>query len=355
MSTLLAVSGSVSAKLAPKLIAAIGGDIRTIATENAAKIMDVPDISCVCPTFDAELREYRATGKVWHIDYALDADKLVIAPADYNLIGKIANGIADDFVTSTIAAFIGTGKPIFIADAMNTNMFINPIYQENRTKLDALPQVRFIQPTVKKLACGTIGIGGLADVWTIAKIVNGHRWAFPIHPQDMAYNRPHSYLPRYGEPGYFGAVRKYDIHEGVDIYCRLGASVYAVEDGEVVDSYQYTGEAAGCGWWKDTWCVKVKGQAGVVTYGELLMPGKHCFGTYPAVGTRIKAGDWVGAVGQVLDPSKRRRDIRNHNTSMLHLELRTESCHIDGWKLGDDRDSRLLDPMPYLLSKDLIH
>ena len=121
--------------------------------------------------------------------------------------------------------------------------------------------------------------------------------------------------------------------------------MHAVEDGEIVDSYQFTGANANCGWWKDTWCVKVKGKSGVVTYGELMIPTKVF---YPEVGEKVKAGDFIGVVGQVLPDEKRRSDIRNHNVAMLHIELRTENCRLDGWKLGSERDKRLLDPTLYL-------
>lgn len=303
-----------------------------------------------------------------------DNDVCVVCPADFNIVGKMAMGIADDVPSSTLAAWLGSGKPIYIAEAMNTMMYQNPVHLANVERLNQISTVRFIKPTVKKLACGSYGIGGLADVNAIADIVEGHDWIQPIKSKDLIGSRPYTgndnytvkppksvmsfseYLPTFSEPGAFGALRKHDRHEGVDIYCVEGASVFAVEDGEVVDSYQYTGEAAACEWWKDTWCIKVKGRSGVVTYGELKMPIEaHVDGVaYPSIGTKVKAGDFIGVVGTVLKDGKLRLDIRNHNTSMLHLELRKENCRIDGWKIGEDRDTRLLDPSPYLyLSRNL--
>ena len=280
----------------------------------------------------------------------------------------MANGIADDVVSCTLAAWLGSGKKLYICEAMNCMMYASPVYQENRKKLDKLSFTQFIEPTVKKLACGDFGIGALADINTIKNIVEGHAWMQPVASTDLIAGRTYAgsfaeYLPRYNEPGAFGAKRKFDIHEGVDIYCVENSYVYAVEDGEVVDSYRYTGANADCNWWNDTWCIKVKGKSGVVTYGELAMPsslpqvtlddGTECGIKYPKVGTKIKAGDFIGVVGRVLKENKLRPDIRHHNTSMLHMELRTESCHIDGWKLDSDRDKRLLDPTPYLKSKSL--
>lgn len=156
------------------------------------------------------------------------------------------------------------------------------------------------------------------------------------------------YLPKFYEPGAFGAIRKFDIHEGVDIYTYAEAPVYAVEDGVVTATYVFTGKKAGCEWWNETWCIKVEGKSGVVTYGELKKPRIDI-----SVGTEVKAGDAIGQVTPVLKPTKYRPDIRNHSVTMLHLELRKETCHLDGWKLEGERDKRLLDPTPYLKSKDL--
>ena len=366
MKILLLQTGSVSAKLSDRLIdefALRGHEVHDYMTYEANYIYNKLSGKQKYKHFsvDEETVEYRDTCKVRHISETEWADACLVAPADFNTVGKIWNGIADNFVTSCVAAFVGTGKPVYIADAMNSNMFSNPIYQRNRSMLDGIGNVHFIQPTVKALACGATGVGALADIKTIANIVEGHVWSQPVArkdwtpiEQDFCYREDYrtlrEYLPRFGEPGYFGAQRKHDRHKGVDIYCKEGSSVYAVEDGEVVDSYQYTGEAAGCGWWNDTWCIKVEGKSGVVTYGELRMPSVASV-EYPAIGSKVTAGTLIGQVGRVLAEGKERHDIRNHSTSMLHMELRTESCHIDGWKLDEQRDRRLLDPLPYLLDK----
>ena len=130
-------------------------------------------------------------------------------------------------------------------------------------------------------------------------------------------------------------------------YAHDGAPVYAVEDGVVTAVYEFTGKKANCDWWNPTWCVKVEGKSGVVTYGELIEPMIN-------VGAKVYAGGIIGHVTPVLKPEKYRPDIRNHSVAMLHLELRTETCHLDGWQLEGQRDKRLLDPTPYLKNKDLI-
>lgn len=99
--------------------------------------------------------------------------------------------------------------------------------------------------------------------------------------------------------------------------------------------------------WNGNWYIKVEGKSGVVTYGELKQP------SIVNVGDKVRAGKVIGHVTPVLRPEKYRPDIRNHSVAMLHVELRKETCHLDGWKLDGERDKRLLDPTPYLKSKDI--
>ncbi|MBU0468660.1 MAG: hypothetical protein KKD07_06995 [Candidatus Omnitrophica bacterium] len=105
--------------------------------------------------------------EIEHIDLARQADILLIAPATANIIGKIANGIADDLLT---AVSMATKAPILIAPAMNTHMYENKILQENCTKLKKYG-VSFVDPIKGKLACGDIGKGHLASVDNIVKKV----------------------------------------------------------------------------------------------------------------------------------------------------------------------------------------
>lgn len=122
---------------------------------------------------------------VKHIDLVRWADICVVCPADYNIVGKMANGVADDFVSSVLAAWMGCGKKLYVCEAMNLMMYQGPVYQKNRTYIDSLDFVRFIEPTVKNLACGGIGIGGLADIGTVKNIVEGHTWFQPIAQADL--------------------------------------------------------------------------------------------------------------------------------------------------------------------------
>lgn len=98
-------------------------------------------------------------GVVEHIKYAQDTDLLIIAPATADIIGKVANGIADDMLTSTI---IVSNKPVLFVPAMNTCMYENKIVQNNIKKLKEYGYF-FIQPDTGHLACNTDGVGKYPD------------------------------------------------------------------------------------------------------------------------------------------------------------------------------------------------
>jgi phosphopantothenoylcysteine decarboxylase/phosphopantothenate--cysteine ligase len=111
-----------------------------------------------------------AEPKAWeiqHISLAKKADLMLIVPATANLIGKIANGIADDMLSTTIMA---TTAPVVFAPAMNTNMYNNPIVQENINKLKKIGYC-FISPASGRLACGDVGEGKLADAGLISDVI----------------------------------------------------------------------------------------------------------------------------------------------------------------------------------------
>lgn len=98
--------------------------------------------------------------EIQHISLAKEADIVIIAPATANIIGKIASGIADDLISTTVMA---TKAPVLIAPAMNTNMYSNEIVQHNMSKLKEYGY-EFINPQVGLLACNDIGQGKLADI-----------------------------------------------------------------------------------------------------------------------------------------------------------------------------------------------
>lgn len=102
---------------------------------------------------------------VHHISLASKADLFIIAPATANIIGKVANGIADDMLSTTIMA---TKAPVVFAPAMNTNMYENPIVQNNIEKLKEYGY-KFIEPSIGNLACGVTAKGKLPKTEEIVK------------------------------------------------------------------------------------------------------------------------------------------------------------------------------------------
>jgi hypothetical protein len=139
-------------------------------------------------------------------------------------------------------------------------------------------------------------------------------------------------------PGRFGAVRKHDIHTGVDLYCPEGTIVQPVEDGVVVARGRFTGESIGMPWWEETDYIAIKGNSGVVLYGELSLGGWR-------IGEKVVAGEAaLGTVKRVLKRDKGRP------MSMLHLELYSRwNGSWESWELGSEKPKNLLDPT-YLLS-----
>lgn len=108
--------------------------------------------------------------KAWeiqHISLAQKADLMLILPATANILGKVANGIADDMLSTTIMA---TKAPVVFAPAMNTNMYLNPIVQNNINKLKEYGY-EFIEPQSGRLACGDVGVGKLADTSLINEVI----------------------------------------------------------------------------------------------------------------------------------------------------------------------------------------
>lgn len=108
-----------------------------------------------------------------HISLAQKADILLVAPATANIIGKVANGIADDMLSTVIMA---TKAKVIFAPAMNNNMYQNQIVQDNIQKLKNYGY-EFIEPQIGHLACGTEAIGKLADTKIIVeKIMEVSKW-----------------------------------------------------------------------------------------------------------------------------------------------------------------------------------
>ncbi len=102
-----------------------------------------------------------------HVELARWAQAVLIAPATANIIGKLAHGLADDLLTSFVTA---CRAPVWVAPAMNDQMFANPMVMDNCAKLKK-HGFKFIEPVHGRLACGTVGIGHLAEIEDIVKAV----------------------------------------------------------------------------------------------------------------------------------------------------------------------------------------
>ena len=160
---LLAVTGSIAAYKAASLASMLvkqHADVHVIMTKNAEQFISpvtfetLTGNKVIDDTFD------RNSGyHVAHIAMAQEADVVMIAPASANVIAKLAHGIADDMLTSTMLA---CEAPIYLAPAMNTHMFDNPVTQDNLKKLREYGY-HIIEPSSGYLACGDTGRGKLPE------------------------------------------------------------------------------------------------------------------------------------------------------------------------------------------------
>lgn len=168
----IGVTGGIAVYKALDVISALRKkdiEVHVIMTESATKFVNPLTFQSISQNM--VVTDMFAEPKAWeiqHISLAQKADLMLIAPATANIIGKVANGIADDMLSTTIMA-ASKAKVIF-APAMNTNMYQNKIVQNNIEKLKNF-DYDFIEPASGRLACGDVGIGKLADVNTIVEKV----------------------------------------------------------------------------------------------------------------------------------------------------------------------------------------
>lgn len=157
----LAVTGSIAAyKIAglASMLKKMDCNVHVLMTQNATNFINpitfetLTGNKCLIDTFDRNFQY-----SVEHVSIAKQADVVLVAPASANVIGKIAGGIADDMLTTTVMA-CASRCPVIIAPAMNTNMFRNPIVQDNIKKLSGYGYI-CVQPDTGYLACGDTGEG----------------------------------------------------------------------------------------------------------------------------------------------------------------------------------------------------
>jgi phosphopantothenoylcysteine decarboxylase/phosphopantothenate--cysteine ligase len=159
----LGISGGIAAYKAATLASQLtqrGADVRVIMTESATRFIQPLTLQILSRNHVAvDLFDEKDPEVVMHIDLADHADLVIIAPATANLIGKLANGIADDMLTTTLLA---TQAPIVLAPAMNVHMYENPVVQENLQRLRELGMI-ILEPASGQLACGYVGKGRMME------------------------------------------------------------------------------------------------------------------------------------------------------------------------------------------------
>lgn len=177
---LLCVSGGIAvykaAALTSKLTQA-GAKVKVIMSESAMKFVTPLTFQALSrndvyfDTFDE-----KNPAVIAHIDIADWADLVIVAPATANTIGKLANGIADNMITTTLLA---TTAPVWIAPAMNVHMYDHPAVKRN-IEILARDGYQFIEPSEGYLACGYVGKGRLEEPEKIVELLVAHFWEQPI-------------------------------------------------------------------------------------------------------------------------------------------------------------------------------
>jgi len=162
---LIGVTGGIAAYKSAGIVSLLkkkGYNVKVVMTENATKIIGPLTLETLSRNrIYVDMWDSNPHYEVEHISLADWADMVLIAPATYNIIGKVANGIADDMLTTVISA-VSVRKPVFFALAMNVNMYENPILKENINKLKSFGY-RFIDAEEGLLACNYSAKGRMSE------------------------------------------------------------------------------------------------------------------------------------------------------------------------------------------------
>lgn len=233
---LLGVTGSIAAYKSAMLASALKkqhADVHVLMTKNATNFINpitfesLTGNKCLVDTFDRNFQF-----QVEHVSIAKKADVVMVAPASANVIGKIAHGLADDMLTTTIMA---CKCPIMISPAMNTNMYENPILQDN---LDILRKYGYeiIEPASGYLACGDTGAGKMPEPEELLSYIHreiamekdlkGKKILVTAGPTQEAID-PVRYITNHssGKMGY--AIAKAAMLRGADVTLVTGKTVIA--------------------------------------------------------------------------------------------------------------------------------
>ena len=179
---LVGVTGGIAAFKSVSIVSLLkkkGYNVKVIMTENATNIIGPLTLETLSKNrVYVDMWDKNPHYEVEHISLADWADVVLIAPATYNMIGKVANGIADDML-STVLSAVSLRKPIFFALAMNVNMYENPILNENIDKLKTYGY-RFIDTNEGLLACNYEAKGRMKEPEEIVDIIERYNIASKI-------------------------------------------------------------------------------------------------------------------------------------------------------------------------------
>lgn len=182
---MVGISGGIAAYKIPEFIRLLrkaGAEVRVVATANALQFVTQLTLETlsgykVYSDVFASTNEYNTE----HISLPEWADMLIVAPCTADVIGKMANGIADDALTTT---FLATDKPVLIAPAMNERMYAHPAVQRNLSILQEWQHITILDALAGELACGTIGKGRMQEPAAILEAADTL-----LEPKNMAGRR----------------------------------------------------------------------------------------------------------------------------------------------------------------------
>lgn len=234
---LIGITGGIAAYKICHLIRSFvrqGAFVKVVLTENAKEFVTEATISTLSknPVYSDTFSSQDYCVK--HVSLVEESDIFVLAPATANTIGKLANGICDNLLTSLLCAF---NKPVIFAPAMNTNMWQNPSVQKNIKTLSELGYI-MVTPGIGELACGCEGEGRMAEVDEIeAKVIEVLRANLPLLKKKIV-------ITAGGTKEEIDPVRYIGNHSSgkmgialADEACSMGADVVLVSSVEVEKSY----------------------------------------------------------------------------------------------------------------------
>ncbi len=172
MRVLLGVSGGIAAYKACDLVSQLvkrGHSVRVLMTTNATRFVTpltfeaLSGSGVMTDTFSGGSGQVEATSAIDHIAWAKWPEVAIVAPASANTLARLALGLADDAL-STVLLALPARVPLLLAPAMNTEMWNHPATRRNLRWIEELGRARVVPPAEKRLACGDVGPGALAEV-----------------------------------------------------------------------------------------------------------------------------------------------------------------------------------------------